>query len=74
MQKWEYFVAPLLPHNPGEILNGFGEDGWELVNVLSQPTPAPWAWMPAHMISAWQTSTVPTARGLHTIRPARVTR
>ena len=40
MQKWEYFVAPLLPHNPGEILNTFGEDGWELVSVLSQQTPS----------------------------------
>lgn len=40
MQQWEYFVAPLLPHNPGEILNTFGQDGWELVNVLAQPTPA----------------------------------
>jgi hypothetical protein len=40
MQKWEFFVAPLLPHNPGEILNTFGEDGWELVNVLSQQTPS----------------------------------
>ena len=37
---WEYFVAPLLEHNPGEILNTFGEDGWELVTVLAQPTPA----------------------------------
>ncbi len=27
MQTWEYFVAPLLEHNPGEILNTFGEDG-----------------------------------------------
>ena len=40
MQKWEYFVAPLLPHNPGEILNSFGDDGWELVNVVMQQTPA----------------------------------
>src|SRR2546421_2482769 len=40
MQKWEYFVAPLLPHNPGEILNTFGQDGWELVGVLQQQTPA----------------------------------
>jgi hypothetical protein len=39
MQKWEYFVAPVLAHNPGEILNVFGEDGWELVNVVAQPTP-----------------------------------
>ena len=40
MQQWEYFVAPLLEHNPGEILNTFGEDGWELVAVLAQETPA----------------------------------
>lgn len=40
MQQWEYFVAPLLPHNPADILNTFGEDGWELVGVVPQPTPA----------------------------------
>jgi hypothetical protein len=39
MDRWEYFVAPLLEHNPGEILNSFGEDGWELVGVVPQPTP-----------------------------------
>jgi hypothetical protein len=39
MQQWEYFVAPLLEHNPGEILNAFGEDGWELVSVIAQVTP-----------------------------------
>ena len=40
MATWEYFVAPLLEHNPGEILNTFGEDGWELVSVVSQTTPS----------------------------------
>lgn len=40
VQKWEYFVAPLLEHNPGEILNTFGEDGWELVSVAQITTPA----------------------------------
>jgi len=39
MHKWEYFVAPLLPHNPGDILNTFGEEGWELVEVVQQATP-----------------------------------
>jgi hypothetical protein len=39
MQRWEYFVAPLLEHNPGEILNTFGEDGWELVNVAQIANP-----------------------------------
>jgi hypothetical protein len=40
VQKWEYFVAPLLEHNPGEILNTFGEDGWELVSVAQFTRPA----------------------------------
>jgi hypothetical protein len=40
MQQWEYFVAPLLPHNPGQILNTFGDDGWELITVVQQQTPA----------------------------------
>jgi len=39
MTAWEYFVAPLLEHNPGEILNTFGEDGWELVGVVQIQTP-----------------------------------
>jgi hypothetical protein len=39
MQKWEYFVAPLLEHNPGEILNTFGDDGWELVSVAQIQNP-----------------------------------
>lgn len=39
MTTWEYFVAPLLEHNPGDILNTFGEDGWELVGVVQQQTP-----------------------------------
>lgn len=38
-RKWEYFVAPLLEHNPGEILNTFGEDGWELVSVAQIQNP-----------------------------------
>jgi hypothetical protein len=40
MTTWEYFVAPLLEHNPGDILNTFGEDGWELVTILQQQNPA----------------------------------
>ncbi|QDQ96441.1 hypothetical protein [Tomitella fengzijianii] len=36
--RWEYFVAPLLIHNPKAILDNFGDDGWELVSVLPGPT------------------------------------
>ena len=37
MTRWEYFVAPVLEHNPAEILNTFGEDGWELVASWRSP-------------------------------------
>jgi hypothetical protein len=34
MMKWEYLTAPLLVHNTKQILDTFGEDGWELVQVV----------------------------------------
>jgi hypothetical protein len=34
MDKWEYATAPLLIHNTKQILDTWGEDGWELVTVL----------------------------------------
>jgi hypothetical protein len=38
MQKWEYATVPLITHALQEILNQWGEDGWELVQVLESPT------------------------------------
>ena len=34
MQKWEYATAPLINHALQEILNNFGEEGYELVQVV----------------------------------------
>lgn len=33
MTTWEYQVAPILNHVAGQILNNFGQDGWELVTI-----------------------------------------
>lgn len=32
--QWEYMTAPLLVHNTKQILDTFGQDGWELVQVV----------------------------------------
>ncbi|GAC1363034.1 MAG: DUF4177 domain-containing protein [Actinomycetota bacterium] len=37
MTKWEYATVPIPPHVAAEILNNWGEDGWELVCVFSPP-------------------------------------
>ena len=38
MTKWEYATVPLLTHATKQILDQWGEDGWELVTVLPGPT------------------------------------
>ena len=40
MTKWEYATVPLLTHATKQILDTWGEDGWELVSVTPGPTPA----------------------------------
>ena len=37
MTTWEYLTAPLLIHNTKAILDNFGSDGWELVQVVAGP-------------------------------------
>lgn len=37
MTKWEYASVPIIPHSAQEILNNWGEDGWELVTIFSPP-------------------------------------
>ena len=38
MTQWEYATVPLLTHATKQILDGWGEDWWELVSVLPGPT------------------------------------
>ena len=38
MKKWEYVTVPLLTHATKQILDNWGQDGWELVFVLPGPT------------------------------------
>lgn len=37
VQRWEYFVTPLLLHNEAQILNNWGAQGWELVQIIEGP-------------------------------------
>jgi hypothetical protein len=39
MQKWEYSTVPLLTHATKQILDNWGQDGWELVSVIPGPNP-----------------------------------
>ena len=34
---WEYATIPLIVHNTTAILNSWGVDGWELVQVVPGP-------------------------------------
>ena len=37
MQTWEYATVPLLVHATKQILDTWGTDGWELVQVVPGP-------------------------------------
>ena len=36
-QRWEYATVPLLVHATKQILDNWGQDGWELVAVVPGP-------------------------------------
>ena len=38
MAKWEYATVPLLVHATKQILDNWGDDGWELVAVVPGPS------------------------------------
>jgi hypothetical protein len=37
MQKWEYVTTPLIIHTTTQILNNWGSEGWELVQIVTGP-------------------------------------
>jgi hypothetical protein len=37
MPQWEYVTVPLIVHATKQILDQWGEDGWELVQVVPGP-------------------------------------
>ena len=37
MTKYEYATVPLIVHATKQILDQWGDDGWELVQVLTMP-------------------------------------
>jgi len=37
MPTWEYMTTPLIIHNTTAILNNWGAQGWELVQVVTGP-------------------------------------
>lgn len=37
MTTWEYLTTPLIVHNTSAILNNWGSQGWELVQVVQGP-------------------------------------
>lgn len=39
MTKWEYATVPVLVHSTKQILDNWGIDGWELVQIVPGPNP-----------------------------------
>ena len=37
MPTWEYMTTPLIVHNTTAILDNWGSQGWELVQVVTGP-------------------------------------
>lgn len=37
MNKWEYITLPLISHATKQILDQWGNEGWELVQVVPGP-------------------------------------
>lgn len=51
MQNWEYFITPLPVHTPGAILNNWGKQGWELVQIVTNEQGGSVAYMKRPLIT-----------------------
>jgi hypothetical protein len=49
---WEYLTTPLMIHNTAAILNNWGTQGWELVQVVVGPEGGLVAYMKREKVSA----------------------
>ena len=56
MQKFEYSSVPLVPHALQEILNNWGDEGWELVQVIDQRQTLSTDFLPAFLVQALECS------------------
>lgn len=52
MIKWEYATVPLMVHATKQILDNWGADGWELVQVVAMPGAGSAAATGAEMVQA----------------------
>ena len=37
LTRWEYLTVPLLIHATKQILDNYGDEGWELVQIVTGP-------------------------------------
>jgi len=49
---WEYLTTPLMIHNTAAILNNWGSEGWELVQVVTGPEGGLVAYLKRPVVSA----------------------
>ncbi len=63
MTTWEYLTAPVLVHNAAAILNNFGKQGWELVQLFPGPEGGPVAYFKRPVTADAQSNTGLAAAG-----------
>lgn len=63
MPAWEYLTTPLMIHNTAAILNNWGADGWELVQVVTGPEGGLVAYLKRPLATASETQVDASAVG-----------